>query len=411
MALEFEKLTVAIEEMVRLTHRRERQRTELLDAALKKLQDNATAWDKLDDCLNRAIQKVDIKKFRAARLLEREEPLDSAIDPPPLPDTATIIACDGSQIQPDRHAAYLYALINIGSIVYFHDRDEPPIQFTLAELDYPGKDAGGTGSELGSRFADNSALVGIYRDKAEIEALARTSWEYQHESRPLLALLDQRLLYWPAIGLGEESGIKEMILHAWQDAMTAMRHNAVSLAGYIVRPGKQSVLTVLETLDIHEPNFDFNRLTRRDRDFGLTDAQLFSRILAPGQRSKVFVDVSQHNDDFRERDEMNEVCFFYLNPSRAGRLIARVDIPRWVAEDPAEVGQIHALIVDQCRILGDYPYVLARADEIAVVGRRDQENLDLMIDNAMQRYGLSSMPTAKRSSKDIARAGRTRHGL
>jgi len=29
----------------------------------------------------------------------------------------------------------------------------------------------------------------------------------------------------------------------------------------------------------------------------------------------------------------------------------------------------------------------------------------------MQRYGLSSMPTAKRSSKDIARAGRTRHGL
>ncbi len=411
MALEFEKLTVAVETMVRLTHQRERQRTELLDQALKKLREHATDWDRLDDGLTRAIQKVDKKKFRAARPLDREEPLDSAIDPPPIPSTATVIACDGSQINPDRHAAYLYALINIGSIVYFHDRDEPPVQFTRAELDYPGKDTGEAGSEPGPRFVDNSALVGIHRDRAEIESLARTSWDYRNESRPLLALLDQRLLYWPAIGLGDESGIKEAILNAWQEAMTAMRGNAVSLAGYIVRPGKQSVLTMLETLDINKPGFDFDRLTRRDRDFSLTDAMLFSRILKPGQRSKVFVDVSQHNDDFRERDGMNEVCFFYLNPSRAGKLIARIDIPRWVAQNPTEVGQVHALIVDQCKILGDYPYVLARADEIAVVGRRDQENLDLMIDNAMQRYGLSSNPTAKRSSKDIARAGRTRHGL
>ena len=146
MALEFEKLTVEIEEMVRLTHQRERQRTELLQQALKKLREHATDWDRLEECLNRVLQKVDIKKFRAARPLEREEPLDSAIDPPPLPNTATIIACDGSQIQPDRHAAYLYALINIGTIVYFHDRDEPPVQFTQAELDYPGKDAEGAGS-------------------------------------------------------------------------------------------------------------------------------------------------------------------------------------------------------------------------------------------------------------------------
>ena len=79
--------------------------------------------------------------------------------------------------------------------------------------------------------------------------------------------------------------------------------------------------------------------------------------------------------------------------------------------DPAAVDAVHALIIDQCQILGDYPYVLARADEIAVVGRRDQENLNLMIDNVMLRHGITALATAKQGSKDIARAGRTRHEL
>ena len=30
--------------------------------------------------------------------------------------------------------------------------------------------------------------------------------------------------------------------------------------------------------------------------------------------------------------------------------------------------------------MGDYPYVLARADELAVVGRHDEMNLNMMID-------------------------------
>jgi len=152
-----------------------------------------------------------------------------------------------------------------------------------------------------------------------------------------------------------------------------------------------------------------NRLVTRDDTSGLTDDHLFRQFLGPGQRSKIFVDVSQHNDEFRARDPLNEVCFFYLNPGQRGQHIARVDIPMWVAQDRAAVDDVHSLLVDQCAILGDYPYVLARADEIAVVGRQDQESLSMMIENLMQRQGLAGEMTAKQRSKELARAGRTRH--
>jgi hypothetical protein len=66
---------------------------------------------------------------------------------------------------------------------------------------------------------------------------------------------------------------------------------------------------------------------------------------------------------------------------------------------------------NQCLTLGQYPYALTRADEIAVVGRQDQQHLDVLIENAMQRHGLSGEATAKQLAKEIARAGKTRHEI
>ena len=62
-------------------------------------------------------------------------------------------------------------------------------------------------------------------------------------------------------------------------------------------------------------------------------------------------------------------------------------------------------------MLGDYPYILTRADEEAVVGRKDQEYLDSWIALTMQQHGFVAGQTAKQEGKDIARAGKTRHGL
>jgi hypothetical protein len=308
---------------------------------------------------------------------------------------------------PDRHGEFLYYLINVGLIIYEHGHGRSPEIITRPTLDFP-RPITPSEAELSDEdeFVANSGAVSVRRDMAEIGVLADTAWERRHGVRPLLAVLDQRLLYWP---IGSSSGAESHeAVQAWLRAMKKAQDAGGLLAGYIDRPAKSSVMTMLAALDIDEPDFDAAQLTQRPQWQGPNDTDLYGRILQPGERSPVFVDISHHNRRFAEHDPALEVCFFYLNP---GQGIARVDIPRWVADDPTAVAAVHGLLYDQCQILGGYPYVLIRADEIAVVGRREQEELEHRIALKMQEYGLSGTITAKQQGKNFARSDKTRHDI
>lgn len=397
MTLEFEKLTTELQQMAQLAARRYQFHQERLDEALATLLAYRENWTAVTHALTLAEQKTDRKLYRSARPFDETEPLDAAITPPPPPPQATLIATDGSQIMPDRHAAYLYYLINIGGIVYHHGRSQTPETFSFPHIVYPQDDA------ALDDFHTSSGAVSIERDIKEIETLARQTFHHRHDNDLLLAVLDQRLLYWPIGGAGvaDNAAVTE-----WGNHMTAIHGAGALLCGYIDRPGTNAVLTLLKSLTaVSDPTFTWQSLGSHAATYGLTDRDLFTQLLQPGQRSKVFINISPPNETFTRQDAANEVCFFYLH---AGRGIARVDIPRWVAEDEGAVTAVHALLVDQCRILGDYPYILARADEIAVVGHRDHEELNFMIDLLMQKHGLSSDLTAKQGSKDLARGGKTR---
>lgn len=398
MALEFEKLSEEVENMGRHALQQQQRRREQLVTLRAKLRTYATDWDSIERALERALDQVDEKLYRSARPLPQDrQPLDYALPLPPCPAEATLAATDGSQIMPDRHAAFLYYVINIGGIVYYHGGGRTPTEFTRPTL-------GDLVEE--EPFAVGSGVVSARRDLAEITSLTDTVAAYRDEARPLLALLDQRLLYWPAGGLDQE---RHEVLLGWQKAMTAMREQGGLLAGYIDRPGKSSVVTLLQTLDIGRPGFDVAMLIGRGPWQGISDAALYSELLPPGHRSKLFVEISSHNNNFRLYDRLNEVCFFYLNAGRTGHQIARVDIPMSVAQDPAAVDAVHALVYDQCQVLGDYPYVLARADELAVISHQEQAELNHWIALVMQRHDVEGVITAKQSSKEVARAGRTRH--
>ena len=404
MTLELEKLTEPIERMAQGAAQRRDNENVLLDALLQKLRENRTAWEKIEKAVDTAKGTLDMKWYRSARPLNHDEPLDAAIGVPPPPPQATLVACDGSQIVPNRHASFLYSVINVGIIAYHHGERRAPSQDTLPVLDFPGN------GEEEAAFVDNAAIISLRRDLAEIETLVRSAEPYCTTGAPVVALLDQRLLYWPVGSSGDDEG--QRVLFGWQRAMNEAARSNCMLTGYIDRPGKRSLLTFLRTLDINRAGFDSSVLLKPEYGPGFNDVSLFRRVLhEPGQRSAVFVDVSQHNDAFRGRHLHNEVCFFYLNAGRRGQQIARVDIPRWVAEDPNKVRAVHALVYDQCQIMGNYPYVLARADELAVIGYQDRENLDIMIENAMARLDVGGSVTAKQSSKDVARAGRTRHAI
>lgn len=404
MSLEFEQLTTAVAEMAQQVGRRRDQQRAQLDQALALIHTYAAAWPLIAERMQRAQAQADMKFYRAARPLHSDLPLDRGVAPRELPPRATIIATDGSQIVPDRHAPFLYYLINIGTISYFHGSGRSPEVHSRPVLVYPGSDE----SESEDAFQLNHALVSMRRDQEEIVTLAAKVAQAKKEPGPVLGILDQRLLYWP-IG-SSSSAASGRVVENWQEAMSAVHHAGGWLAGFIDRPGKRSVLAMLHTLDLENSGRQISDLYRAGSDFyaGLTDTDLFDALLAPGERSVVFVDVSQHNQTFANRDAHNEVCFFYLKTGPAAGQLARVDVPMWVASDKTALGDVHALLVDQCQIIGHYPYVITRADEIAVVGRRDQEELENRIALRLASLDIHTMTTAKQQSKELARGGKTR---
>ena len=435
MTLEYERLGPELEQMAIAAARLRAAQAERATQLRAVLARRASDWVAIEAGLARAMAAhgADPKYFRAARPLGHDEPLDVPIPAPPPPPRATLIATDGSQILPDRHAPFLYYLINIGAIIYAHGEPAAPGIVSLPSIFYPTIEDDLTDDSPGF----NKSEVTIARDRREIETLAALALSMQGQPARTLALLDQRLLYWPFVG---EQNKTEEAVFAWTAAMTQIYETGALLAGYIDRPGKASVVTLLQTL-LDDDTVNLKELGRRPAAGELTDADLYATLLGPGERSPVFVDVSPANSRFAEENPLIEVCFFYLNPGsrfqglgargqglgareedsslapnpypltpNLARAIARVDIPRWVAEDPAAVAFVHGLIYDQCQLMGDYPYVLARADELAVVGRHDEMNLNAMIDGYMQRLGVpDGLLAAKADSKGIARAGRTRH--
>ena len=75
-----------------------------------------------------------------------------------------------------------------------------------------------------------------------------------------------------------------------------------------------------------------------------------------------------------------------------------------VEKDQAALDILHAAIVDQARLTGDYPYVLARADELAVISHEEREAVEMMLALEMRRLGLTPDISSKQRSKNAFRS-------
>ena len=119
MTLEIEKLRGELAHMATSTAGLRAEQRRRVDLLREVLFSRGGDWAALNAALARAKQRADSKYFRAARPLHPDESLAVPISPPAPPGRAILIATDGSQIMPNRHAAFLYYLVNVGAIVYF----------------------------------------------------------------------------------------------------------------------------------------------------------------------------------------------------------------------------------------------------------------------------------------------------
>jgi hypothetical protein len=357
--------------------------------ALKLLAENANRLDELK-------QRVELAA-EANPNLRCAVPVDEALTftqpVPPLPPGLTILAADGSQINPDRHDAAEFSVINVGAICL--QPGNVPVEFTHSQLLYGDSLRTSSGRPL------TEEIVALRRDLNERRLLADLA-----EERPaqVITITDGPLELFRQQGNDPdlEEPFKEYL-----DVLKRLAAKKVVTAGYVDKPSANLVVRLLELVDT--PVEALGHMDRNGPLSRVSDYYLFQDLLAPGERSAVFAIQSSSKRDFRGALELH---FFYLNVGRVEHpWLVRVEIPRWVAQDCDLLFPLHATLVSQCRQMGShaYPYVLHRAHEVALVTLEEKQQILDMIAAELYRQGVEmGEKSQKQALKDLSIA-RTRY--
>ncbi len=399
MALDFRQVQEQVRQLGENAPARQRDLQERRDAAQDLLEQFAADFDSLKARMARVVREFEPSLRCAApasQLPTGPEPLTTAFPVPALPPEATILAADGSQINLDRHAEVEYCLVNVGAIQFRLGASDPPQPLVRSELKYDEALFTPTGMI-------SDGMLALMRDKAERAILAELACEAKP---PVIAFTDGPVELWGAReSIREEADFKED-LHAYLQALTNLCEQGVTTAGYVDKPSANLMVRLLEIVKAAESDLKDIRKFHPLR--GVTDFYLYSLLLGPGERSAVFELQSQSKRDYTGDLALH---FFYLNVGRADHpWLARVEAPAWVVADPQKLNLLHAVLVDQCKIMGarPYPYLLHRAHETAVVSLDEKDQVTRMISLELRRRGVEvGERSQKQAAKDLT--GRARY--
>ncbi|NIV35391.1 MAG: DNA double-strand break repair nuclease NurA [Anaerolineae bacterium] len=394
MTLELSRLTEQVRAMGEDLATRERQHSDMVALARRWLTQYVDQGERL---------RHPARAVRAA--IPTDEPLDGVHPLPAIPERYTVIAADGSQIQPDPHGAALYYLLNVGSLVYRHGSGQAPEAHSEPTLRYTEDDL----YENRRPVAGN--LLDLRRDLAEITRLAGLCAAEPRvptgsgESGRTVALVDGTLVLWVLEDRSEDW--KRAKVMAYLDQLQRIRESGAAVAAFTSRPRRAEVTRLLHLASLEG---ETNRAAEEPNPLErLPDRAVFD-MLPPGARSALFVSPAPINHDYYQ-PAGHTVQFCYLNLAEEGRdpVVARIELPVWVAQDTERLALVHGAIVAQARITGDYPYALARADELAYVSGREREAFEEMVTTALLRAGVQSALSPKAYYKTLTRRGRRKH--
>ncbi len=379
MALDFQQVQQQVKQFGEQAALRAGDLHKLKEEARALLHAHAQDWDRLRHKVNILVRQHD-PNLRCARPVDAQlappEPLDAHYPLPAPPSNATLLAADGSQIMPDRHAEVYYGLVNLGVMQMTYGSAEAPETTLESQLFYDEQFPGRHGETL------NDATLALRRDLEERRILYRLAVQ---AIPPVITLTDGPMELWGAKE-AEGSVSFEESLDEYQEILLRLRElNAIS-AGYVDKPAANLVVRLLEVARL--PESDFPNIREYHPYHGLTDLGLFRELLAPGERSAIFAIQSRSGMHYTGALTLH---FFYLN---VGRLehpwLARVETPAWVIAQPALLDILHTTLVSQCRLLGarPYPYLLHRAHEAALVSLPEKEQVTQMIVQELRRHGV-----------------------
>ena len=328
--------------------------------------------------LLKAVEKAGDRWRGASPTTER---IDGTFPPPPMPPQLNVIGSDGSQIYIDRHSAYLYFLINVGSIWIPYGSGQSPQTFNHPQIYH---------HEIQLRddrgYLISPSIIDKIRDAEEIHELANLAERFS--IKPTLALLDNNLLMHSGMVLRNDiSTLVGNAIERYQRSMDRIRKAGGAFAGFIDRSLSSDLLKLMSLAKWNEQD---------NRYPGLTDRDIFLNHLPPRHRSATFrlhspIGVSQQRRD-------RAIYFFYLKTGSEDQ-IARIEVPEWVVMDPNLMELVHAGILMEGQATNGFPYSLIRAHELAVVTDSERQALDHWITTICLEHGLQLQPSQKAMTK------------
>lgn len=378
MSLDFLQVREQIKRLGENAPQRAQHLQSLRQSARQQLKDSANNLERLVRKVRLAASNYDpnLRCARPAPGSDGElEALDRCFPLPGVPGQATILAADGSQITPDRHAPVNYCLINVGAIqMQLGAADAPEISIA-SQLLYDEELHTPTGMITDARLA-------LMRDLNERKQLARLA---ERASAPVITFTDGPMELWGAKDNDNDAGFQKS-LDEYLQVLSSLRDLGVTTAGYVDKPAANLVVRLLE-VDMLGEN-ELHQIKKYYPLRGVIDKDLYHELLGPGERSAIFAIQSRSAQHYK--DELG-LHFFYLNVGRQDLpWLARVELPGWVAHNREMLDQLHAVLVQQCRIMGNrpYPYLLHRAHEAAVVSMEEKAQVTQMIALELRKRGV-----------------------
>ncbi len=388
MPINFQQIRSAIFKFGQEAPAQAKLREENLEKALSLLDQYSQESEKLLDRIQLALFAN--PELRCA--LPTTENLNTPISVNFTDEPLILLAADGSQIIPDQHLAVQFGVINVGLM-----RMQPgttPTESIESDLLF----AQDIFSEQG--FLIGEELIALRRDHKERSHLLQAALE---EQQTVLTLTDGPLELFRE---GRETAEYKNLLGDYLNILTEMAQHAVLTAGYVDKPRSDLLIRTLELTLL--PDDQLSEAGRIRQLPGITDADLYGRVLQPQQRSTL---LKLNSSSSKRFSGALAIHFFYLNIGRPGRpQIARVEIPAWVLKHPANIDRIHQQLLDQCQIMGGkaYPYILHRAHEVAMVSYQERQHLLGLLQQTLLSQGLDpGDKSSKQYHKDLS--GKTRY--
>jgi hypothetical protein len=121
-----------------------------------------------------------------------------------------------------------------------------------------------------------------------------------------------------------------------------------------------------------------------------------------GDRGQVYVCAREDEVLPEYGPQARQVCFTYLKTTADGAP-ARLEFPRWLAEDATELQRVLNLVRAECIVGNGYPYALETADAVSVISIQDRERFYAAFQQFAEKEGLMLRYSRKALSKRMRR--------